>query len=91
MDINNYSYTNNRTISTYKASYEDIDNNKIIFFDDELDFFGERVLHVYNVLGDEDDYFPYHPVYGDNYRIAYEKAARFYNTLVPEENAIPLF
>ena len=67
-------------------------DNCIIIVDDNCDyFFDEYHYSVYDVLGDAAEEFPYSKWDEYSRPAAYEKAARFYNSLVPDADAIPLF
>lgn len=67
-------------------------DNCIIIIDDNCDyFFDEYYYSVYDVLGDTAEEFSYSKWDEYSRAAAYEKAARFYNSLVPDADAITLF
>lgn len=62
-----------------------------VSFDLVCDWFNELSYIVQDVLTDDFFCFDFSRWSGDQERKAYEKAARAYNNLVPESEAIPLF
>ena len=90
MDINNYSYSRMEGKTNIIAECEKGLSGYPVTFELQCTFFGDYLYFVYDLFGDCME-FPFFSLEYDFQKTAYEKAARFYNTLVPEENAIPLF
>lgn len=92
MDINNYSYVNSSGSSSVIAESCGDYCAPCIFFELETNYFGDHFYHVYSVLDDNAAEFPVNTSEGwKTMRPAYEQAARFYNSLVPDADAVPLF
>lgn len=91
MDINNYSYINYDDNRKIIASAK-IDDDIITLYE-VIDFFQDRFFEVSNEIADILETFDFSDVLlnYDNRNKAYEKAARFYNSLVLESDYIPLF
>lgn len=90
MDINNYSYISdtNKIVNIAKS------NDDMIYFDRDYSYlFQETCYIVQNVLIDDSfKVFPVDTSEGWNTeRIAYGKAAEYFNSLVSESESIPLF
>lgn len=67
-------------------------DDRIIIIDDNYNYFFDECYYcVYDILGDTAEEFPYSKWDEYSRPAAYEQAARFYNSLVPDADAIPLF
>lgn len=82
MDINNYSYSNMNDNSNVLASCKLDYSFPVVFFEYCVNWFGDRFYYVYNIMTD---------VSAEFHITRYEEAARFYNSLVPDTDCIPLF
>ena len=92
MDINNYSYINSTGRSQEIASSIADYDFPVVFFELEQNYFGDYFYYVYHLLDDAAETFDFSTLdNGESERAAYAKAAAFYNSLVPDRDAIPLF
>ena len=93
MDINNYSYVNSSGSSSVIAESCGDYGFPCVFFELESNWFGDRFYYVHNIMSDDGGTFEFSDVLSnyDDERTAYTKAARFYNSLVPDADAVPLF
>lgn len=87
MDINNYSYTNSNTYSKVLASYET--ENSIFELSFNENYFQEKFFTICDHLNDffED----FEVCCSEDMGSVYRRAAKIYNSLVPEEKQIPVF
>ena len=92
MDCNNYSYLNMGTDEDTIAEYE-TESGNLIYFCYEYSFFQNHYYFVADVFGEiESKDFDF-SINGDgtSRRMAYEQAAKYYNSLVPDDKTIPTF
>lgn len=90
MDCNNYSYVNHSVKSAEIARY--YGDDRIIIIERVINYFGEMFYTVYDILGDfVEEFYIDHSEGWETERHAYEKAARCYNSLVPDNECITLF
>lgn len=70
---------------------QEIAHHDTVFFERCRNWFGELFYSVMDVTGDTCEAFPF--IWWDEFgeRRAYEKAARLYNSLVPDSEVVPLF
>lgn len=78
---------NNYTVTYIEAEAE----NGAIYFHHDINYFNEHYYSVGNILNDECRVFEFSIFDEIEQKKAYEKAARFYNSLVSENDLIPLF
>ena len=81
MDCNNYSYINYGSDSFIMAETEEGLNGLPVTFEICTNWFGDRFYFISDLAGSCAEY----------HITRYEDAARFYNSLVTEKDAIPLF
>ena len=78
MDVNNYSHCNSASTSCPIATFMDMDH--VILFEIERNWFNEVFYTVSDVRNGIFETFE-----------TYEEAAKFYNSIVPGTETIPLF
>lgn len=81
MDCNSYSFVNMSGDSGVIAECEKGLSGYPVFFEICENWFGERFYFVHDLFGDCAEY----------HITRYGEAARFYNSLVPDADCIPLF
>ena len=91
MDCNNYSYSNNNSFNIEITSYEGEDNT--IYLEQVTNFFGDHFYYVYDIFGKiEPKTFDFYILKGwEDMKSAYQEAVKYYNSVVPDAAAIPLF
>ena len=87
MDINNYSYVN----YSYNSPQAIIASCGYASIEIDCNWFNELSFLVIDPLNDIFESFGFNRYDDVEIRQAYEKAARLYNSLVPDDSAIPVF
>lgn len=91
MDINNYSYSvmgdSENVIAEYSGEYA----APVVAFTLVCDCFGNHYYFVQDIISGTCEEFPFSAIDPYTERPAYERAARLYNSLVPDACAVPLF
>lgn len=93
MDCNSYSYINSSSGSTEISSHE-TETGNVIYLSLESNFFGDHYYYVFDIMDEiEPEIFEFSTFdeTGESERIAYSAAAKYYNSFMTEENAIPMF
>ena len=70
---------------------EIIAKHDTVIFELECNHFNELFYIVNDVMTDDFEAFYFYRYDAEQERSAYERAARFYNSLVPDEECVPLF
>lgn len=90
MDCNNYSYVNASGKSNIVAETDSGLSGYPVYFELCVNWFNEKFYYVYDLFGDCKE-FSFSSLDAFSERKAYAAAAQFYNTLVNDIDAIPIF
>ena len=90
MDYNSYSYVNTSGKSNIIAETESGLSGYPVFFEFCINWFNEKYYYVHDLFGYCKE-FTFSFLDTDSERKAYTAAAQYYNTLVNDFDAIPIF